>query len=131
MTPALELARDTLQSLPWSATDPDSERNRKLRLTYLIRARTARQAKVTKFSADNGYWPLLRWLSEPAPRNAISIDEARAWLRKEVARIGKLKAAGHWAYQDNAHRLPGLRDRLIVATYFSRFGADVWARAAA
>lgn len=100
------------------------------RLLYLIRARTERRRLVFSFMQAGRYWPLLRWLAEPAPRSFLSVDEARAWLAKEQARILGLPR-DDWKFKDNVHRLPGIRNRLVVARYFSRFGAELWAEDAA
>lgn len=124
--------KDALQQIgALGARQIDLIRAESRRRILRMRSRTARRVEVNRFMAADGYWPLLRWLSDLSPRSFLSIDEARTWLRKEITRIGKLKAAGHWAYRDNFHRLPGLQDRLIVATYFARYGAETWAREAA
>lgn len=105
-------------------------------LRYLIRARTERRNLVNSFMAPECYGALMRWLSEPSPYvgGFMTTQEARKWLAKEIARImsmRRLRGADYYGFRDNAHRLPGLRDRLIVATYFDRFGAELWAREAA
>lgn len=100
--------------------------------TFRLRQRTSRRKIVNGFTPAECYGALMRWLSEDSPYvgGFMTTAEARKWLRKEIARIMGLPR-DDWKFRDNAHRLPCLRDRLLVATYFDRFGAELWAREAA
>lgn len=128
-SPAQQAAIDAIKA----ALDPASPRNVAAASAYRRRVHGERLARIAMFrDVDAGsYWRLMKWLSAEAPRRFLSLHEARRWLRREIARIRSLKDAGHWAYRDNAARLPGLRDKLTVATYFDRFGASIWSREAA
>lgn len=104
--------------------------------TFRLKQRTSRRKIVNGFMPAECYGALMRWLSEGSPYvgGFMTTAEARNWLRKEIARILKmrrLRGADYFGFRANAHRLPGLRDRLVVATYFDRFGAELWAREAA
>ncbi len=104
--------------------------------TFRLKQRTNRRKIVNGFMPAGCYGALMRWLSEDSPYvgGFMTTAEARNWLRKEIVRILKmrrLRGADYFGFRDNAHRLPGLRDRLIVAIYFDRFGARLWVREAA
>lgn len=113
-----------------AALDDIGRAHNNRRLLYLIRMRVERRRLVNSFMRAECYWNLLHWLAEPAPRSFLSVDEARRWLAKEQARILGLPR-DDWKFKDNAHRLPGIRNRLVVARYFSRFGMELWAEDAA
>ncbi len=130
--PAQQAAIDAIKA----ALDPASPRNVAAASAYRRRVHGERLARIAMFrDVDAGsYWRLMKWLSAEAPRTFLSIDEARRWLRRELVRIRTMRAtrgADYYGYRDNAHRLPVLRDRLVVARYFARFGAAVWQREAA
>lgn len=100
--------------------------------TQRLRERTERRKRVNRYMADDGYWPLMAWLSAyPAERRFLSIDEAIRFYRREFARLANARAAGHWSVADKAFRCSHYRDRMIVARYFSRYGVHIWAREAA
>lgn len=104
-------------------------------LRYFIRARTERRKRVTSYMAPECYGSMMWWLSEVSPYvgGFMTTRDARNWLRKETNRLmtmKRLRGADYYAFRNNAHRLPGLRERLIVATYFDRFGQHHWQREA-
>lgn len=57
----------------------------------------------------------------------LSTDEAVAELRAEIARERRRK--GHWSHKPE--RIQTMREAMVFARYFRRFGQRVWMREAA
>lgn len=122
---------DALAAIDWQYSPKNPVNVARYRAAQ-IKRRTNRRKLVIKFMAADGYWPLMRYLSELAygPK-FISTDEAIRWCRAELRRIAIAKDTEHWSYRDRAWRVQPVRERLIIARYFARFGADVWQKDAA
>jgi len=99
------------------------------RRTALIAARARRRKQVIKHLDGTRYWQLLSWLSEARTDHVrfLSLDEAVRFLSMQVRRANNCIGRNHHSAPVWMDRLPGLRDRLIVARYFLAHGAELWA----
>lgn len=98
---------------------------------HRMKRREEHRGLVARFSASDGYWSLMRYLSELGHVRYLSTDDAIASIRGHLRRLAIAKAADHWSYPDQAWKVRQFRDRLLIARYFSRFGALIWQRDAA
>lgn len=111
---------DVMSRVTKMMDDRIEKRNREAK----ARRRRADRELLAKFSTKHGYWHLIYWLSEPAPRRFLSISEAFGWCRQQV-RVERHKfAIRHWSA--DSHKLSAVRRRQVFARYFSRFGKRIW-----
>ena len=87
----------TTQALQSALVALDAKFGPARRREFLVHHKARRRGIVNGYMRSDSYWPLLNWLSEIAPRQFLSTDEATAWLRKEYRRRRKLAACEHWS----------------------------------
>jgi len=99
------------------------------RCIALVAARSRRRQRVIKHLDGKTYWQLMSWLSEANTDyyGFLSLEEAVGFLSVQVRRANNCIARQHHSASNWINRLPGLRDRLIVARYFAKHGAELWA----
>jgi hypothetical protein len=104
----------------------DAPRYRRLRI---IQGRSRRRAIINANMDLGAYDDLMTHLSSfPAPRRFNDLGDAIGWFRREKARQIGLCQHNHYAFSNNVLR--EVKDRLVIARFFARFGAALWAEEA-
>lgn len=93
--------------------------------------RAARRKLIRHFRDPANYTQLAAWMSAvPTVSQLETPEQAVRVYRRRIARLRYVQANGGWS-PELAMAMPAIRNRLVVARYFARFGAALWALEAA
>jgi hypothetical protein len=110
--------------------DPNAEINAARARIERRRERSRRREFITGCLAhEDGYWTAIHWLSKGFGFQFLSMKEAVRVIRGHMRRYRMNMAAGRTHYV-GVIAYSDLRHRLVVASYFNRFGRELLEREA-